>query len=122
MWHNGILYKFEFNGISGKLIFLIRNFLSDRKKQVLLNGKSSKWDNIPAEVPQRSVLCPLFFLVYTNDLVDNVDSDVKIFADDTSLFAAVGEETSTAEKLNRDLQKETFMGMAMENGIQCQQN
>ena len=95
----------ECNGTSGKLITLIRNFLSDRKQRVLLNGKSSKWENISAGVPQGSVLGPLFFLVYINDLVDNVDSDVKSFADDTSLFAAVGDETSTAEKLNRDLER-----------------
>ena len=104
VWHKGLLYKLECNGISGKLIILIRNFLSDRKQRALLNGKSSKWDNISAGVPQGSVLGPLLFLVYINDLVDNVDSDVKIFADDTSLFAAVGDETSTAEKLNRDLE------------------
>ena len=76
-------------------MILIRNFLSDRKQRVLLNGKSSQWASISAGVPQGSVLGPLFFLVYINDLVENVDSDVKMFADDTSLFSVVYDEATT---------------------------
>ena len=86
-------------------MILIRNFLSDRKQRVLLNGKSSQWESISAGVPQGSVLGPLFFLVYINDLVDNIDSDVKIFADDTSLFSVVRDEFITAQQLNRDLER-----------------
>ena len=51
------------------------------------------------------MLGPLFFLVYINDLVDTVDSDVKIFADDTSLFSVVRDEAITAQQLNRDLER-----------------
>ena len=86
-------------------MILIQNFLSDRKQGVLLNGKSSQWASISAGVPQGSVLCPLFFLVYINDLVENVDSDVKMFADDTSLFSVVYDEATTAQQLNRDLER-----------------
>ena len=86
-------------------MILIRNFLSDRKQRVLLNGKSSQWASISAGVPQGSVLGPLFFLVYINDLVENVDSDVKMFADDTSLFSVVYDEATTAQQLNRDLER-----------------
>ena len=50
------------------------------------------------------MLGPLFFLVYINELVD-VDSDVKIFADDTSLFSVVHDEAITAKQLNRDLER-----------------
>ena len=84
---------------------LVRNFLSDRKQRVLLNGKSSQWESISAGVPQGLVLGPLFFLVYINDLVDNIDSDVKIFADDASLFSVVCDEVITAQQLNRDLER-----------------
>ena len=59
--------------------------------------------------------------MYINDLVENVDSDVKMFADDTSLFSVVCDEATTAQQLN-GFGKGTFMGMAMENGIQCHQN
>ena len=70
----------------------------------MLNGKSSQWTSISAGVPQGSVLGPLFFLVYINDLVDNVHCDVRMFADDTSLFSVVNEVNRTAEDLNRDLE------------------
>ena len=105
VWHDGLMYKMECCGISGDLLALIQSFLSDRKQRVVLNGKSSQWSTISAGVPQGSVLGPLLFLVYINDLVDNVNSDVKMFADDTSLFSNVTNETVTAEVLNRDLEK-----------------
>ena len=62
-------------------MILIRNFLIDRKQHALSNGKSSECKSISAGVPQGSVLGPSFFLDYFNDLVENVDSDVKMFAD-----------------------------------------
>ena len=105
MWHDGLLYKLECNGISGNVMILIRNFLRDRKQRVLLNGKSSQWASISAGVPQGSVLGPLFFLVYINDLVENVDSDVRMFADDTLLFSVVWDEATTVQQLNRDLER-----------------
>ena len=89
VWHKGLLYKLECSGISGSLLALIRDFLANREQRVLLNGKNSEWATISAGVPQGSVLGPLFFLVYVNDLVDDLNSDVKIFADDTSLFSVV---------------------------------
>ena len=105
VWHEGLLYKLECNGISGNLLNLIRNFLSNRKQRVLLNGKNSEWADISAGVPQGSVLGPLLFLVYINDLVENVRCDIKLFADDTSLFSAVYDESKTAAELNRDLDR-----------------
>ena len=64
----------------------------------------SKWTSVTAGVPQGSVLVPLFFLIYINDLVGNLTSEVKLFADDTSLFSVVYDESVTAEKLNKDLE------------------
>ena len=104
VWHKGLLYKLECSGISGSLPALIRDFLANREQRVLLNGKNSEWATISAAVPQGSVLGPLFFLVYINDLVDDLNSDVKIFADDTSLFSFVNDVARTAEELNRDLE------------------
>ena len=72
---------------------------------MLLNGKSSEWKRISAGVPQGSVLGPLFFLVYINGIVENINSEIKLFADDTSLFSVVESKFRTANDLNRDLEK-----------------
>ena len=86
VWHEGLLYKLECNRIAGNRAHLIQNFLSNRKQRVLLNGKNSEWKDITAGVPQGSVLGRLLFLGCINSLVGNVRCDIKLFADDTSLF------------------------------------
>ena len=69
-----------------------------------MNGKCSKWPLIRAGVPQGSVLGSLFFPVYINDLVENVSSDARLLADDTSLFTVVYEIEVAATQLNSDLE------------------
>ena len=71
---------------------MIHSYLSNRVQRVVLNGKMSKWTSVTAGVPQGSVLGLLFFLIYINDLVDNLSSEVKLFADDTSWFSVVYDE------------------------------
>ena len=105
VWHAGLLYKLQSNGISGNLLKLIRNFLSHRQQRVILNGQSSEWREVSAGVPKGSALGPLFFLIYINDLTNNLQSDVKLFADDTSLSTVVENETVSAQNMNRDLEK-----------------
>ena len=75
----------------------------NRKQRVVLNGKCSEWSEITAGVPQGSVLGPLFFLIYINDLVDGLSSDAKLFADNTSLFTIVYDENIAASQLKNDL-------------------
>ena len=104
VWHDGLIYKLQVNGISGNLLNLLCSFLTNRQQQVILNGKTSASSSISAGVPQGSVLGPLLFLIYINDLSDNIRSDVKLFADDTSLFSVVSDINDTADKLNRDLE------------------
>ena len=79
--------------------------MSNRKQRVVLNGKYSSWTNIEAGVPQGSILEPLFFLIYINDLSDNLITNPKLFADDTSLFSIVHDPNATANDLNNDLAK-----------------
>ena len=68
-----------------------------------MNGQSSRWGNISAGVLQGSILGPLFFLIYINDLTENLSCSVKLFADDTSLFTTVQDPSSAASDLNHDL-------------------
>ena len=86
VWHEGLLFKLKQNGISGNLLNVITNFLYQRKQRAALNGQHSSWTNVQAGVPQGSILGPLFFLIYINDLSDGLTSNPKLFADDTSLY------------------------------------
>ena len=104
VWHDGLLFKLKSYGISDCLFTLIEDFLRNRQQRVVLIGKSSGWSSATAGVPQGCVLGPLFFLVYINDPVDNISSEAKLFADDTSLFTVVYDVDIAADKLNRDLE------------------
>ena len=104
VWHDGLIYKIKSVGISGPLLKLIENFLSNRYQRVLINGKSSTCLPIIAGVLQDSILGPLFFLIYINDLSKNLSSITKIFADNTSTFSVVHDIDLSAKQLN-DLNK-----------------
>ena len=105
VWHKGLLFKLKQNGISGNLLNVITDFLYQRKQRVVLNGQHSSWTNIEAGVPQVSILEPLFFLIYINNLSDGLTSNSKWFADDTSLFSVIRNINSTTNDLNSDLMK-----------------
>ena len=79
------------------------NFLKERKQRVVLNGQYSTWTNIEGGVPQGSVLGPLLFLIYINDLSENLVSNPKLFADDTSRFSVIRNKHLSAQNLNEDL-------------------
>ena len=103
IWHQGLMFKLRQNGISGNLLAFFHSYLSNRKQRVVLNGSSSPFYSIMSGVPQGSVLGPLLFLIYINDLEINVNSKVKFFVDDTMLFSIVSDPTVTANMLNHDL-------------------
>ena len=104
VWHDGLIYKLKRCGVSGQLLSLIQSFLTDRKQRTVLNGQSSNWGDISAGVPQGSILGPLFFLVYINDLTADLKCNVKLFADDTSLFTVVEDSNTSADDMNHDLE------------------
>ena len=93
------------NDISGNLVNIIIVFLSLRKQRVVVNGQHSTWVNIDAGVPQESILGPLFSLIYIDDLSDDLTSNPKLFADDTSLFHVAQNINSTTIDLNNNLRK-----------------
>jgi len=105
VWHKGLLKKLEAVGLRGTLLIWLSNYLEFRKQAVVLNGKTSDYHIIPAGVPQGSVLGPLLFLVYINDIVDNIQSIIKLFADDTSMSCSMKNPIIRADTLNSDLRK-----------------
>ena len=105
VWHEGLLFKLKRNGVDGNMLSILSSFLSDRYQRVTINGKNSDWSKIGAGVPQGSVLGPLLFLIYINDLVEVVDSEIRIFADDTFIFQVVSDRLSCTNVLNNDLRK-----------------
>ena len=100
VWHEGLLYKLREYGIHGNLYNLLINYLMCRKQRTLINGQVSDWKPISAGVPQGSVLGPLLFLVYVNDLPDNLHCSPKLFADDVSLNEHMHNITASTERLN----------------------
>ena len=103
VWHAGLIFKLKQNGISGGLLIILENYLSNRKQRVLINGSASEWGEIESGVPQGSVLGPLLFLIYINDLENSIKSQIKFFADDMSLFSIVHYDNDSANDLNHDL-------------------
>ena len=83
---------------------LLKNYLTGRQQRVVLNGQTSSWLNITAGIPQVSVLGPLLFLNYINDLPVEITSSCKIFADDTSLFLKIENKSYSNFQLNKDLE------------------
>ena len=96
------------NGICGDLINILNDFLTNRKQRVVLNGQCSSWFDIQAGVSQVSILGPLSFLIYVNDLPDDLKSECKLFADDTSLFSVVHGISTSASDINNNLANWAF--------------
>ena len=105
VWHAGLLFKLKQLGIEGSILYWIESYLSDRSQSVVINGSKSEILPLQAGVPQGSVLGPLLFLVYVNDINRDITSNISLFADDTSLFDIVHNPKLTAQKLNEDLAK-----------------
>ena len=89
VWHQGLLYKLECIGITGDLLSWFRSYLHNREQAVIIHGSSSKWGKIPAGVPQGAVVGPLTFLIYINDITENIKSTSSFFADLQSLPVVV---------------------------------
>ena len=87
--HERLLKKCEAYGIKGNLLKWIKDFLSSRKQRVVLGGRKSEWQNVTSGIPQGSVLGPILFTIFINDMPDVVHSCMKLFADDAKVFRAI---------------------------------
>jgi hypothetical protein len=105
VWHKGLLTKLMSLGIGGQLYRWLRDFLSGRSIRVVLNGQVSSTAKINAGVPQGSILGPTLFLVFINDLSNVVQSQIDMFADDTTLSAVSSSRSrlSIYQSLQSDL-------------------
>jgi hypothetical protein len=102
--HERLKSKLHFYGVRGQTLKWIDAFLSNRRQRVILNGACSDWSLVKSGVPQGSVLGPLLFLLYINDIGDGVESNLRLFADDCVLYRAI-KNTNDSIKLQNDLNK-----------------
>jgi hypothetical protein len=100
--HRRLMEKVRAHGIRGLVANWIEEWLSNREQRVVLNGRSSSWVKVRSGVPQGSVLGPLLFVLYINDIDKNVNSKLLKFADDTKLFRVV-ESQDDVDELRKDL-------------------
>lgn len=104
VWHKGLLYKLKGIGINGLLFKWIESYLTKRKQRVVINGSNSEILELNAGVPQGSVLGPLLFLIYINDISDGISGETYLFADDSSIFHIVNNDIyGSVNKMNKDL-------------------
>lgn len=104
VWHEGLIFKLKQFGVAASILDWFIDYLSNRSQNVLINGKSSSIKQIFAGVPQGSILGPLLFLIYMNDINEGISSCMKLFADDTSLLRSLT-NNQDINILNDDLDK-----------------
>ena len=101
---NRQLHKVRHYGISDRTCTWIKNFLNNRQQCVQVNGSKSHWKSVTSGIQQGSVLDPILFVIFINDLPRDVLSDVFMFADDTKIFRQISEQTDR-EIIQSDLDK-----------------
>lgn len=102
VWHKGLLFKLRQHGINGNLLQWISHYLSNRQQRVFIGSSISSPKFTTAGVPQGTVLGPLFFLIYINDIAESLLSIVRLFADDTSMACTSSNTQAIEGILNHD--------------------
>ena len=103
VWHAGLIVKLRAIGIGGGLLKWFESYVSNRKQRVVLNGHSSQTKELHAGVPQGSILGPLLFLIYINDICEVVQSNIRLYADDSILFSIGTNHQQINDSLTSDL-------------------
>jgi hypothetical protein len=105
VWHRGLLHKLKAYGINGNLFDWFHSYLNEREQRVVIKDASSSFTTILVGVPQGSVLGPLLFIIYINDIADKLASLTRLFADDTSFNCSHSDGTEIQSIINRDLKE-----------------
>jgi hypothetical protein len=101
--HQRLLAKLNEIGVRGKVLEWIADWLRGRKQRVVINGEASEWENVLSGVPQGSILGPLLFIIYINDIDMGITNSILKFADDTKVYGKVG-TMQDVENLKKDLE------------------
>ena len=115
--HQRLILKLKSHGMENSIINWIEQWLKDRRQRVVVDGEVSSWKPVLSGVPQGSVLGPILFLIYINDLEEGVTGNILKFADDTKLFRKV-KEIGDKQKLQDDIDKLVKWSLKMADVIQ----
>ena len=110
VWHRGLLHKLSGIGCSDEALQWFSSYLTGRKQHIVVGGQASEWDPVEAGVPQGSILRPLLFLIYINDIVRNIGASIRLFANDTSLYIVMDSPLSSAAIINSRLKYDSQLG------------
>ena len=105
VWFDGLIHKCKGYGFKNNISDWLHSYLHDRKQRFVLNNTNSAFLPVKAGVPQGSVLGPLLFLLYINDISDNLCSVTRLFADDSSIFATSSDIQTIENNIYSDLAK-----------------
>ena len=117
VWHAGLIHKLKAAGVQGELLKWFTNYLAERKQRIILPGVASDWTYILAGVTQGSILGPTLFLIYIND----ISSNMRLFADDTSLYIFVENPITSTVCLLRPF-KNFCLGKQLVSRLQSDKN
>jgi len=112
--HKKLIAKLRSYGINEETVNWIQSFLTNREQRVVLGKESSNWTRVTSGVPQGSVLGPLLFIIYINDLAKEIENKVELYADDSKLIRTVVNEEDK-ESLQKDIDE--IAKWSYENGL-----
>ena len=112
--HRGLLHRLNYVGIRGRLLDWFSDYLTNRRQRVVLPGSCSDWSYLKVGISQGSILGPLLLLIFINGSVNDIHSNIRLFADNTSLYIFVDTPQNTASTMNNDLSKIIF---GQQNGL-----
>ena len=114
VWHAGLLQKLYSYGVSGQIFDLISSFLSNSQLRVYLDGQCSQEYPVNAVVPQGSILGPTLFLLYINDIPDDVICNIAIYADDITLYSKCDQASDPWEQFKLASELESDLGYTVD--------